>query len=307
MRITTDQAHCDEEEFMRKFNSPSCFGFPGYKSRGDGSKIFKIAKRRNMDCLLLPQTTLVIVNGFKNETLQSFVANVRRVNLLTGPGKPLHEFLRLDFCRTILHNERMVLGYLEEALRTIDFDLGGKGNHKEWSLWQSLLGFYRPHLHSSHAVKRRLYRTIKITIQEARPDENTQALEKNFQALKVDCAEFATHLEDVLRHVESTSNALTGSLSIMESRKAIKEAEEVTKLTQLAFFFIPLTFVAGIFGMNFKEMADLSIWIWAVTSVVLLLASYFVLFTSEIRGVIERSKNMIAVVEGLMLARALRN
>ncbi|KAK8188799.1 uncharacterized protein BKA78DRAFT_380872 [Phyllosticta capitalensis] len=303
MRMATDQAFCDEEEYMRKFNSPSRFGFPGYTSRGDGSKIFKIAKRRNMDCLLLPQTTLVLVNGFKTETLQSFVANVRGINLLTGPGKPLHQFLRLDFCRTILHNERVVLCYLEEALRTIDFDLGGKGNHKEWSLWQSLLGFYRPHLHSSHAVKRRLYRAIKIMMQEAGPDGNSQALEKNLQAFEEDCAEFATHLEDVLRHIESTSNALTGSLSIMESRKAIKEAEQVTKLTQLAFFFIPLTFVAGIFGMNLKELADLNIWIWAITSVALLLASYLVLYPIEIGTVILSGIRSLIIMFMIKVAR----
>ena len=39
-------------------------------------------------------------------------------------------------------------------------------------------------------------------------------------------------------------------MSIVESQKAITEAEEVSKLTKLAFLFIPLTFVAGLCGMN---------------------------------------------------------
>lgn len=41
-------------------------------------------------------------------------------------------------------------------------------------------------------------------------------------------------------------------MSLIESKKAITQAEQVTKLTQLAFFFIPLTFVAGLFGMNVR-------------------------------------------------------
>ncbi|KAK8241509.1 hypothetical protein HDK77DRAFT_482710 [Phyllosticta capitalensis] len=68
------------------------------------------------------------------------------------------------------------------------------------------------------------------------------------------------------------------------SQELIEDFIERQDHAILAFFFIPLTFVAGIFGMNLKEMADLSIWIWAVTSAVLLLASYIVLYYTEVRG-----------------------
>ncbi|KAK7539213.1 hypothetical protein IWX47DRAFT_849193 [Phyllosticta citricarpa] len=83
-------------------------------------------------------------------------------------------------------------------------------------------------------------------------------------------------LDSVQRHFESTVPALIGVMSIIESRKAIKHAEEVTKLTQLAFFFIPLNFVVGIFGMNFEELPSDGTWTWAVTSVRLLVATYLI-------------------------------
>ncbi|KAK8209244.1 hypothetical protein IWZ01DRAFT_310466 [Phyllosticta capitalensis] len=283
MRMETYKISEDEEKFIERHNSHESLAFlgpllfPGIGG-GIGSRIFNVAIRRRMDCLMLPQTMLLMFSGFEDEELQrSFIANVRSVNLLTGPGKLLHQILRLDLGRAILRDERAILSHLEEALRWIDFDLGYKRNHGKWPLWQSLLGFYRPHLHSNFALKRRVYRALKIIMKD--PE-----LVGDAQALKEDCAEFATQLEDVLRHLESTSNALIGSMSIMESSKAIKEAEEVTKLTQLAFFFIPLTFVAGIFGMNLKEMANVSIWIWVVTSAALLLASYFVLYFTEFWG-----------------------
>jgi len=45
------------------------------------------------------------------------------------------------------------------------------------------------------------------------------------------------------------------SITIVESSRAIKQAEIITNLTQLAFFFIPLGLVAGAFGMNIKVSA----------------------------------------------------
>lgn len=49
---------------------------------------------------------------------------------------------------------------------------------------------------------------------------------------------------------EATFAALMSTMTIIESEMAIREAAEVSKLTKLAFFFIPLTFVASICGMN---------------------------------------------------------
>lgn len=62
---------------------------------------------------------------------------------------------------------------------------------------------------------------------------------------------------NILRHIKTTTarsetlfQRYMSTMSIIESQKAIAEAEGVAKLTSLAFFFIPLTFIAGIFGMN---------------------------------------------------------
>ena len=49
--------------------------------------------------------------------------------------------------------------------------------------------------------------------------------------------------------VEHTNEFLRNTVSLLESRRAIAEAESVTKLTELAFFFIPLSFAASFFSM----------------------------------------------------------
>lgn len=59
-----------------------------------------------------------------------------------------------------------------------------------------------------------------------------------------------THMETLARRLDGGFRTLTSTMSIIESEKAIQEAEEVTRLTNLAFFFIPLSLVAAVFGMN---------------------------------------------------------
>ncbi|KAJ5769428.1 hypothetical protein N7520_003987 [Penicillium odoratum] len=59
------------------------------------------------------------------------------------------------------------------------------------------------------------------------------------------------------------------SATIRESEKAVVEAQSVTKLTKLAVFFVPLSFVASLFGMNVREINPGStppFWSWAVAS-----------------------------------------
>lgn len=53
-----------------------------------------------------------------------------------------------------------------------------------------------------------------------------------------------------LRRCEATFAALMSTMTIIESQLAIQEASQVSKVTKLAFFFIPLSFVSSVFGMN---------------------------------------------------------
>lgn len=82
--------------------------------------------------------------------------------------------------------------------------------------------------------------------------------EETYQQNKTAVCEQATEsLQSSLSHrfsalrkqADKTNNSLVANLSIHESRGGIAEAEGVTKLTELAFLFLPLTFSASIFSM----------------------------------------------------------
>ena len=72
------------------------------------------------------------------------------------------------------------------------------------------------------------------------------------------------------------SKSLVANMSIVESKRGIAEAESVTKLTELAFFFIPLTFSASIFSMQVKELdaSRISIAAFFVLAIMITTSSY---------------------------------
>ncbi|KAL9028782.1 MAG: hypothetical protein Q9196_002905, partial [Gyalolechia fulgens] len=85
------------------------------------------------------------------------------------------------------------------------------------------------------------------------------------------------------RLLEHCANSITILLAIMnekQSERAIAQADRLSKLSLLAYIFIPLTFASGFFGMNFKELGDkLSIWTYfamAVPLLVVALSAWFV-------------------------------
>ncbi|KAI9647485.1 hypothetical protein NHQ30_003870 [Ciborinia camelliae] len=65
-------------------------------------------------------------------------------------------------------------------------------------------------------------------------------------------------------------------LALEESRKAIRQANDVKALTVLATVYIPLSFVAGVFGMNVAELnngVDVQIWVYFAISIPVTIAS----------------------------------
>ncbi|KAK4131678.1 hypothetical protein BT67DRAFT_436139 [Trichocladium antarcticum] len=66
-------------------------------------------------------------------------------------------------------------------------------------------------------------------------------------ALQTDMAAMADRCER-LQHV------FTADMSLLESKRGIAEAESVSRLTELAFLFIPLTFAASLFSMQLREL-----------------------------------------------------
>jgi magnesium transporter len=69
------------------------------------------------------------------------------------------------------------------------------------------------------------------------------------------------HTIQVMEAIESYRDILTGMLDVYLSMIGHRTNEIMRVLTIMAAIFIPLTFIAGVYGMNFKYMPELA-WPW---------------------------------------------
>ncbi len=80
------------------------------------------------------------------------------------------------------------------------------------------------------------------------------------------------HTIQVIDTVESFRDMVSGMLDIYLSSISNKMNEVMKVLTIFAVIFIPLTFVAGIYGMNFRFMPELG-WQWGYPMILIVMAS----------------------------------
>ena len=72
---------------------------------------------------------------------------------------------------------------------------------------------------------------------------------------------------DETRRISQQMQLRASLLSIEESKRGIQQSKQVGRLTQLAFVFIPLTFVTGVFGMNITQFGgEAPLWKFWVTA-----------------------------------------
>ncbi len=84
------------------------------------------------------------------------------------------------------------------------------------------------------------------------------------------------HVIQVIDTVETYRDLLSGMHDIYLSSVSNKLNEIMKVLTMIATIFIPLTFIAGVYGMNFRHMPELDVW-WAYPVVMLFMLLVVVL------------------------------
>ncbi|MDR4505050.1 MAG: magnesium/cobalt transporter CorA [Candidatus Scalindua sp.] len=78
------------------------------------------------------------------------------------------------------------------------------------------------------------------------------------------------HTIQIIDTIETFRDVISGMLDVYLSSISNKMNEVMKILTLIATIFIPLTFIAGIYGMNFKYMPELE-WKWGYFSIWLLM------------------------------------
>ncbi|KAL9042200.1 MAG: hypothetical protein Q9214_003856, partial [Letrouitia sp. 1 TL-2023] len=88
------------------------------------------------------------------------------------------------------------------------------------------------------------------------------------KSLLIDYQHLLSRTERLSTQCQAQTTLLMNRAMIAESTKAIQQAREVTKLTRLAFVFVPLSFTASVCGMNLEPFIrdGPSLWVWFALS-----------------------------------------
>ena len=123
-------------------------------------------------------------------------------------------------------------------------------------------------LKAIHSVKRRASAFKRIlwhttnTIQRLQPQERVEA--PLFQDLKENAEAYFVYADELLEELHALLNT---QLSMASHRTN----EIVRVLTVFSVFFLPLTFIVGIYGMNFRHMPELA-WTWGYPLIIGIMA-----------------------------------
>lgn len=121
---------------------------------------------------------------------------------------------------------------------------------KKLVTWRIILGSWRKNLVDDGGKIRTTLAAIK--------QQETIKEEQSIGSFNSSFGELLNHVESLKDRTERSFSALMSSIAIVESQRAISQAESISRLTELAFLFIPLGFATSTFGMQIQVSAGLS-------------------------------------------------
>ena len=171
-------------------------------------------------------------------------------------GQPLHEQMILhDLLLGITESYGPILESGFDRLESLDDELLSPINHH--SSFDLKNGYF---------FKRRISLVKRmVRIQSELVDKMTpsieQTLQVGFKHINGQLSKYYFHADDLLENVQSMVN-LHVSMSSQKTNESSFRINEVTRLlTLFSVYFLPLNFIAGIYGMNFHFMPELQ-WTW---------------------------------------------
>ncbi len=241
-------------------------GRPKIEKRDD--EIFVISRLVTVD----PVTRQIDIQQFSllllpNNVLISFLEGPTNIfdpvleRIRTGGGGRIRRFgadyLAWALLDAVVDNYLHVIDRLDEAIMELDE-----------RLQENATSVKMAELYSLKRDIGELFRAIRpireITSSLARP--TSQLIEKRTRPFFADLND---HALQVIESTEDLSDRSTSLRDFFHTAASLRMNEVMKVLTSFSAIFLPLTFIAGIYGMNFKHMPELNVpWaypaIWGV-------------------------------------------
>jgi CorA-like Mg2+ transporter protein len=113
--------------------------------------------------------------------------------------------------------------------------------------------------------------------------KNAQTIDNTISDLIVDYEALVDETKFLVRRCIQGSEIITSRALLQESKRAAEQNDRIGRLTKLAFFFVPTSFVGSFFGMNFKQFGqgELHLWIGVVVMVIFVIGAAAVCYSDE--------------------------
>lgn len=200
-------------------------------------------------------------------------ASIREALDITDPSVgflgPLLDIIRRDTL-TLLQHLRQILDEVEVDI------LDDTKMEDRLALWRQIIHRAQrelPELKSSLDPLRNFGLTVTPLNVSTDPSTELGRSIQKYQKLSHD-------IDQMIERLRTTSASLTSNMGLLESRRSIDEAHAVTRLTELAFIFIPLSFSTSIFGMQIEPFANpVPLWKFFVVAICVTTFSYLMRMT----------------------------
>lgn len=195
--------------------------------------------------LLLTQNTLVSFQERKGDVFDSIRERIRKhKNKIRISGSDYLAFALLD---VVVDNYIYIIGLLGDKIETLEEEMGdqpGKEFLDRNNAFKRELNFLRKHI---KPAKEMIINLAKMESEFIHDDNK-----KHFKELLENINE-ATDLSDTYREI------LYDQQNIYHSMISTKLNEIMRILTVISVVFIPLTFLVGVYGTNFKYLPELDL------------------------------------------------
>lgn len=210
--------------------------------------------------LIYEQVSLLVFQNFvivfKEKKDDLFKPILQRIKTSKGRFRNLGaDYLAYTILDTIVDQKFTLIDSLDDAITTVE---------------ESLLG-YEPTQDTLNTIQRLKREIINIRrhvspLRELMAGMLRSESELIHEKTHIYLRDVADHVMRALELIESYRDILSGLLDIYISSVSNKMNEVMKVLTVFASIFIPLTFLAGIYGMNFEYMPELK-WKWAYPTI----------------------------------------
>ena len=183
--------------------------------------------------------TQIIFESFLKEVIEASGSDIALFELLTRARIRLLLWT-LDRWDGIFCNMSRTLDRVDASLSN-DFEVQSRlpGWRRLWCNWRGLLTEFQATLEQT---------TSWINKLESGQKFGSDGLPQ----LKIRHTALSNASKRLELRIERSFQALMSTMSILESRNAVSQGESISKLTELAFIFIPLSFATSFFGMEIK-------------------------------------------------------